>query len=401
MTGSATSRENTMNATDAARALHRAIERGLDDRPELALQLCRSATSVRFDVFDAETPVTLLLDRRPARVMLDDEPTEIDIGLSADQAVRLAQGNLPMPAALVRGELMAAGPVRRYLDVDPILQTMLAEHAGPHSSPTPAAVRTGAPRVPDPELLAIETRGLRKAFGRNQILDGVDLAIPEGVISIILGPSGTGKSVMLQHIIGLLKPDEGDVFIRGRSLAGMSRSELMNLRLEIGVMFQDGALFSAMDVFDNVAFPLREHTDLDDATIEEVAMSRLREVGLENAANRLPAQLSGGMKKRAGLARALVLDPGIVLCDEPDSGLDPVRTSLLADLLKEEHALVGGTMVIVTHNIALAKHVADHMSVLWNGRVLLSGMAEEVLASDDAFVKQFLAGEVAGPLSMD
>jgi phospholipid/cholesterol/gamma-HCH transport system ATP-binding protein len=156
-----------------------------------------------------------------------------------------------------------------------------------------------------------------------------------------------------------------------------------------------------MDVFDNVAFPLREHTDLDDASIEDVVISRLREVGLEPAANRLPSQLSGGMKKRAGLARALVLDPGIVLCDEPDSGLDPVRTALLADLLRDEHALGGGTMVVVTHNIALAKHVADHISVLWKGRILVSGLAEEVLASEDPFVRQFLAGEVDGPLSMD
>jgi phospholipid/cholesterol/gamma-HCH transport system ATP-binding protein len=154
-------------------------------------------------------------------------------------------------------------------------------------------------------------------------------------------------------------------------------------------------------VGDNVAFPLREHTDMEDDEIEAVVMSRLRDVGLERAANRLPAQLSGGMKKRAGLARALVLDPSIVLCDEPDSGLDPVRTAGLADLLVEQHAGGGGVMLVVTHDITLAKRVADHLSVLWQGRILESGTAEQIFESEHPFVRQFLAGGIDGPLKMD
>jgi phospholipid/cholesterol/gamma-HCH transport system ATP-binding protein len=207
--------------------------------------------------------------------------------------------------------------------------------------------------------------------------------------------------VLLKHIIGLLKADAGDVLIRGRAISEMSRAEVLALRTEIGVMFQDGALFSAMNVYDNVAFPLRQHTDLDEREIREVVMERLQGVGLASAADRMPSQLSGGMKKRAGLARALVMDPGIVLCDEPDSGLDPVRTALLGELLVDQHAATGGTMLVITHDVALAKRISDHISVLWQGRVLEAGMARQVLDSDSEFVQQFLAGASRGPLGMD
>jgi phospholipid/cholesterol/gamma-HCH transport system ATP-binding protein len=156
-----------------------------------------------------------------------------------------------------------------------------------------------------------------------------------------------------------------------------------------------------MNVFDNVAFPLRQHTDLGEPAIREIVMERLSEVGLAAAAERMPSELSGGMKKRAGLARALVLEPTIVLCDEPDSGLDPVRTSKIGDLLLEQHAIRGGSMLVVTHNIALAKLVSDHVSIIWQGRIVESGPSEAVFCSDDPFVRQFLAGATSGPLAMD
>jgi phospholipid/cholesterol/gamma-HCH transport system ATP-binding protein len=156
-----------------------------------------------------------------------------------------------------------------------------------------------------------------------------------------------------------------------------------------------------MNVYDNVAFPLRQHTDLAEDEIREVVMEHLNGVGLGGALTRTPAQLSGGMKKRAGLARALVMDPGIVLCDEPDSGLDPVRTALLGDLLVDQHGRSGGTMVVITHDVALAKRISDHISVLWRGKVLEAGMAQAILGSDTEFVRQFLAGETVGPLGMD
>jgi phospholipid/cholesterol/gamma-HCH transport system ATP-binding protein len=233
------------------------------------------------------------------------------------------------------------------------------------------------------------------------VLKGVDLKIPEGVVSVVLGPSGTGKSVLLQHVIGLMGSDEGEVIVRGRPLSRMSRSQLLALRTEIGVMFQDGALFSTMNLFDNVAFPLRQHTKLGEKLIREVVMDRLSTVGLADASGKMPNQLSGGMRKRAGLARALVLDPGVLLCDEPDSGLDPVRTALLGDLLLEQHAQIGGTILVITHNVMLATAISDHISILWNGKIVEANMTEVILESGTDFVRQFLAGETRGPLGMD
>jgi ABC-type transporter Mla maintaining outer membrane lipid asymmetry ATPase subunit MlaF len=250
-------------------------------------------------------------------------------------------------------------------------------------------------------LCAVETRGLHKAFGTNRILNGVDLQVPEGAICALMGPSGTGKSVMIKHILGILKPDAGEVLVRGRSLGKMSRSEVIAMRRDIGVMFQDGALFSSMTVYDNVCFPLRQHTDYNDSEVHEIAMEHLEKVGLGHAADRYPAELSGGMKKRAGLARGLVLDPGIVLADEPDSGLDPVRTALLGELLIERHSELGGTLLVITHNMMLAKRVADYVAVLWKGKVVAQGAAEDMFTSNDAFIRQFLTGESEGPLGMD
>jgi phospholipid/cholesterol/gamma-HCH transport system ATP-binding protein len=156
-----------------------------------------------------------------------------------------------------------------------------------------------------------------------------------------------------------------------------------------------------MDVYDNVAFPLRQHTDMTDPEIRDVVMRHLDSVGLADAAHRRPPELSGGMRKRAGLARAMVLNPGIVLCDEPDSGLDPVRTALLGELLVDQHAETGGTMLVITHDIDLARRIAEHVSVLWRGEVVVSGPAEDVFASDDRFIRQFLTAATEGPLSMD
>jgi len=251
------------------------------------------------------------------------------------------------------------------------------------------------------DVCAVETRGLCKAFGSSRILNGVDLRIPEGAICSVMGPSGTGKSVLIKHILGLFKPDAGEVLVRGRSLNKMSRSEVIAMRRDIGVMFQDGALFSSMTVYDNVAFPLRQHTDYNDHDVREIVMEHLEKVGLAFAANRFPNELSGGMKKRAGLARGLVLDPGIVLADEPDSGLDPVRTALLGQLLIERHAELGGTLLVITHNMMLAKRVSDYVAVLWRGKIIAAGPAEDMFDSDDPFIRQFLSGESKGPLGMD
>jgi phospholipid/cholesterol/gamma-HCH transport system ATP-binding protein len=248
---------------------------------------------------------------------------------------------------------------------------------------------------------AIECRDVYKACGSNDVLAGLDLQVPEGLITVVLGPSGTGKSVLIKHMIGLLFPDAGDVLVQGRSIPRMTMSELLELRRRFGILFQDGALFGSMTVYDNVAFPLRQHTDLSEEEIEEVVMRRVSEVGLKQAATKMPGQLSGGMRKRAGFARALVLEPEIVLFDEPDSGLDPVRTALLCELIQEVHAENGGAYVMITHDIMSARRVADYIAVLWKGRIVESGPASELFNSDNQFVRQFLSGEARGPLGME
>jgi phospholipid/cholesterol/gamma-HCH transport system ATP-binding protein len=253
---------------------------------------------------------------------------------------------------------------------------------------------TGAPD-------AIEFVDVHKAFGRNKILRGLNLGIPEDKISMILGPSGTGKSVCIKHMVGLLYPDEGDVIVHGESVPNMVDDELFAMRKKFGVLFQDGALFGSMNLYDNTAFPLRQHTDKGEDEIADIVNRRLGEVGLADANDKMPNELSGGMRKRAGFARALVLDPDIVLFDEPDSGLDPVRTALLCELIQEIHEENGGAYVVITHDIMSARRVAEHISVLWKGRIVESGPAEELFNSENAFVRQFLSGEAQGPLGME
>ncbi len=251
--------------------------------------------------------------------------------------------------------------------------------------------------IPD----AIEFIDVHKAFGSNRVLRGLNLGIPEGQVSMILGPSGTGKSVCIKHIVGLLYPDQGDVIVAGQSIPALADDDLFELRKKFGVLFQDGALFGSLNLYDNVAFPLRQHTEKGEDEISEIVTRRLREVGLGEANEKMPNELSGGMRKRAGFARALVLDPEIVLFDEPDSGLDPVRTALLCELIKEIHAEHGGTYVVITHDILSARRVAEHISILWRGRIVESGPADELFASENPFVRQFLSGESAGPLGME
>jgi phospholipid/cholesterol/gamma-HCH transport system ATP-binding protein len=256
---------------------------------------------------------------------------------------------------------------------------------------------TSTSDVPD----AIEFIDVHKSFGHNHVLRGLNMALPEDKISMILGPSGTGKSVCIKHIVGLLYPDEGDVIVHGRSVPSLPDAELFEMRKKFGVLFQDGALFGSLNLYDNVAFPLRQHTEKGEDEIADIVNRRMNEVGLGEAAAKMPNELSGGMRKRAGFARALVLEPDIVLFDEPDSGLDPVRTALLCELIKEVHAENGGCYVVITHDIMSARRVAEHISVLWKGRIVESGPAEELFASENPFVRQFLSGESAGPLGME
>ena len=248
---------------------------------------------------------------------------------------------------------------------------------------------------------SVVAKDVHKRLGGVPVLNGLNVAIPDETITVVLGPSGTGKSVLIKHIIGLMFPDAGDIVVHGQSVPSLTMPDLLALRQRIGVLFQDGALFGSMSVFDNVAFPLRQHTDTSEAQIGKVVTERLTDVGLADAVDDLPSQLSGGMRKRAGFARALVMEPDIVIFDEPDSGLDPVRTALLCDLIQEMHGIHGGTYIVVTHNIASARQIGEYIALLWRGRIVEAGDAERMFSSDNAFVHQFLSGSAEGPLTMD
>jgi phospholipid/cholesterol/gamma-HCH transport system ATP-binding protein len=248
---------------------------------------------------------------------------------------------------------------------------------------------------------SIRCKDVVKRLGGVPVLNGLNVSFPEDTITVVLGPSGTGKSVLIKHIIGLMFPDSGEVFVKDQSVSKLAMPELLELRRKIGVLFQDGALFGSMSVYDNVAFPLRQHTDMTEAAIAERVTQRLRDVGLGEAMDDAPSQLSGGMRKRAGFARALVMEPDVVIFDEPDSGLDPVRTALLCELIQEMHSIYKGTYIVVTHNIASARQIGEYIAVLWRGRIVEAGDAERMFSSDNDFVRQFLSGSAEGPLTMD
>ncbi|CAM3647251.1 ABC transporter ATP-binding protein [Kibdelosporangium persicum] len=246
----------------------------------------------------------------------------------------------------------------------------------------------------------VVVEGLTKSFGRQTIWRDVTLTLPPGEVSVMLGPSGTGKSVFLKSMIGLLKPDRGKCVINGVDIVSCSEHKLYEVRKLFGVLFQDGALFGSMNLYDNVAFPLREHTKKSETEIKRIVLEKMEMVGLTGAEKKLPGEISGGMRKRAGLARALVLDPEIILCDEPDSGLDPVRTAYLSQLLIDLNAQIDATILIVTHNINLARTVPDNLGMLFRRELVMFGPREVLLTSDEPVVEQFLNGRRMGPIGM-
>ncbi len=248
----------------------------------------------------------------------------------------------------------------------------------------------------DETVPAIELRGVHKAFGSLRVLDDVYVEIPAGQGFCVLGRSGTGKSVMLKHIIGLMQPDAGRVLVEGRDLTGLSSRELSPIRQRIGFLFQNAALFDSITVGENVAFPLRRHTKLPDEEIRARAQSLLDQVGLGRDYEKMPADLSGGMRKRAGLARAMALEPSILLADEPSAGLDPVTASEIDELLVALKHGSRTTLVVVTHNIPSARTIGDQLLFLHQGRVLARGTAAELDESDHALVREFMGSTGSG-----
>jgi phospholipid/cholesterol/gamma-HCH transport system ATP-binding protein len=246
----------------------------------------------------------------------------------------------------------------------------------------------------------IEIKDLTKSFGKQLIWGDVSLTVPAGEICVMLGPSGTGKSVLLKTIIGLLKPDKGSIMIEGVDIATCPEKDLYEIRKLFGVLFQDGAMFGSMNLYDNIAFPLREHTKKSESEIREIVMEKLDLTGLLGTEDKLPGEISGGMRKRAGLARALVLDPEIVLFDEPDSGLDPVRTSFLNQLIIDLNAQIDATFLIVTHDVNTARKVPDNIGLLYHKHLAMFGPREMLLSSEEPVVRQFLNAQVVGPIGM-
>lgn len=236
----------------------------------------------------------------------------------------------------------------------------------------------------------IKVSHLSKTLDDQKVLTDISFQVSEGEILIILGPSGVGKTVLLKHLIGLLQPDEGSIVINGKDITKLSQQQQLAMRKDFGYLFQEGALYDFMNVFENVAFPLREHTNFNASKIRQHVQEVLDMVDLHQVESKMPLELSGGMKKRVGLARAIVLGAKILLCDEPTSGLDPIRSHDISDLIRHVVKKIGATTVITSHDVINAFRIADRVAILHEGRMEVMGTVQEVSSCQDAFVKEFL-----------
>lgn len=250
------------------------------------------------------------------------------------------------------------------------------------------------------ENIIIELRDVHKSFGKHQVHKGINIKVPQGGITVILGPSGTGKSVLLKEMMGLLMPDKGEVIVDGVDITKVSKVELVNIRKKFGMLFQNAALFDSMTVYENVAFPLREHTKLKEKQIKELVIEKLRLVGLKDVENKMPSELSGGMRKRVGLARAIVLEPKIILYDEPTTGLDPIMRDVVDDLIYSTQKKLNITSVVISHDIDSAFKIADYMAMIYDGKTILNDTKENFKNSDNPYVQQFINGSKDGPIKM-
>jgi phospholipid/cholesterol/gamma-HCH transport system ATP-binding protein len=259
---------------------------------------------------------------------------------------------------------------------------------------------------PETSQQAISFERVSKSFGKQCVLDEVSFGVQKGAIMVMLGPSGTGKSVLLRCLVGLIKPDAGRIFVFGEEITKLDesrakdRDRLFALRRRFGMLFQDGALFDDMTVGENVAFPMRQHTRWSETEIEDKVQDNLKRVGLPRAAKLMPSELSGGMRKRAAFARAIALRPDIVLCDEPSSGLDPVMSATLDDLILELHESLGMTFIVISHDTAEARKIATHIGLLYKGKLQAIDTSDKILKSPQAHIRQFFARETTGPIEV-
>ena len=256
--------------------------------------------------------------------------------------------------------------------------------------------RADVDQAQKPDTPAVRLEHVSKSFGARKVLDDVSFDVPAGCGFVILGRSGSGKSVTLRHIVGLVRPDSGRVFVHGDEVSSLAGVELSRVRRNIGFLFQNSALFDSISVGENVAFPLRRHTKLSDGEIRAIALDKLEAVGLGREFDKMPAALSGGMRKRAGLARALALDPRLLLVDEPSAGLDPITADEIDTLLADLKGRGGATLVVVTHNIPSAKRLGDWLIMLHGGQIVAEGTPGDLARSSHELVRAFMNSQNAG-----
>ena len=247
----------------------------------------------------------------------------------------------------------------------------------------------------------IEIRGLSKRFGKKVVLDGLDLTVPKGKNTVVIGGSGTGKSVLIKCVVGLLRPDAGEIRIEGEDVTKMDERELVRVRRKFGMLFQGAALFDSLNVGDNVAFALRRLKIFPERQIREVVEEKLSMVGLRDIQRLMPAELSGGMKKRVGLARAIAAEPDILLYDEPTTGLDPIMADVINDLIVSLRESLGVTSISITHDMASAYKIADYIAMLYKGRIVEVGTPAEIRGTSNPVVRQFVEGRAQGPITAE
>ena len=244
----------------------------------------------------------------------------------------------------------------------------------------------------------VELRDVNFAYDSRPILKGINMDFPKGKLVAIMGLSGCGKTTILRHIGGVLKPTKGHVKVDGQIIHELDRQGLYDLRRKMGMLFQFGALFTDMSVYDNVAFQMREHTDLPEEVIRDMVMMKLRAVGLYGTQNLMPAELSGGMARRVALARTIALDPMLIMYDEPFAGLDPISLTVVGNLIRRLNDALGATSIIVTHDVQESLKIVDYVYFVSNGAIIAEGTADDIIASDEAFVRQFVHGQMDGPI---
>ncbi|WP_268797833.1 ATP-binding cassette domain-containing protein [Pseudomonas huanghezhanensis] len=245
---------------------------------------------------------------------------------------------------------------------------------------------------------AVELKGVSFKRGSRSIFNNVDIHIPRGKVTGIMGPSGSGKTTLLRLMGAQLRPSSGEVWVNGQNLPNLSRSDLFDARKQMGVLFQSGALFTDLDVFENVAFPLRVHTKLPEDMIRDIVLLKLQAVGLRGAVELMPDELSGGMKRRVALARAIALDPQILMYDEPFVGQDPIAMGVLVRLIRLLNDALGITSIVVSHDLAETASIADYLYVVGDGQVLGHGTPDELMESDNPRIRQFMTGDPDGPV---